>query len=112
MTTRNVYIAGRITGVDNFRQSFDDAERSLRDDGWVTYNPVALDDTLGKRDYGSCLRLDLSILLTLADAIYLLPGWSKSRGARAAEYAVAEVIGLDMLGAVDELAHAVGTPVG
>ena len=105
--TRSIYIAGPITGVDNFREAFDKAERALRAGGWTTYNPAAFDDTLGKRDYASCLRLDLGILLSLADAIYLLPGWSKSRGARA-EYAVASVLDLEVLGHIVDPAGHVG----
>jgi uncharacterized protein DUF4406 len=91
----SIYVAGRITGVPNYRDVFTAASNALAAKGWQVYDPASFEDVMGQREYEACLRVDLSILLTVCSAAFFTDGWELSRGARA-ERAVADVIGLDM----------------
>lgn len=86
-----VYISGPMTGIPDLnRKAFDEAEKKLTLAKCYVANPHKIDaphDT-----YESHMAADIREL-TYCDAIYLLPGWTESRGAMA-EYAVAQVLGL------------------
>jgi hypothetical protein len=104
-----VYIAGPIRGKPDYNQhEFFKAERMFVGIGHDVINPIQLDlDYDGGINEGVnelvYARRDLGILLGLhgahaprpIDAIYLLKGWSKSRGA-IAEAATARWIGANM----------------
>jgi hypothetical protein len=73
------------------KKAFSDAAQKLRDAGHVVINPHDLDDLHNKGpsedDYViSIVRRDLQALLE-CDAIYMLPGWQQSIGARAEYHA-------------------------
>lgn len=90
-----LYCSGPITDTPNFRQAFDEASEELRALGWRVYNPAAFEDLLGDdREYSECLRLDLFVVM-MVQALWMLPGWSRSRGARV-EHDVAKVLNLDV----------------
>ena len=86
-----VYISGPITGHDDYRETFQQAEEQLNARGIITVNPAAneLADDATWLDY---MRFDLAQLLA-CDAIFMLPGWAKSRGATI-EYDLACSLGL------------------
>lgn len=107
-----VYIAGPMRGVPFFNAPrFFEAEAMLTARGFEVFNPARRDQEAGL-DFRACpagdpaeldaqefdmyeaLSVDLTYVVTEADAVVLLPGWQMSRGA------VAEVAA----------AHAVGTP--
>jgi hypothetical protein len=104
MTTPNhkprVYISGPMTGMpeDNF-PAFEEAAKRWRSWGWDVSNPA--ENFGGRRDLAraSYMRADMMMLAT-CDAIAMLPGWEKSRGAKA-EYYMAHEIGLRVLNAAD-----------
>ncbi len=78
-----IYLSGGITGIPLKNEpAFTAGALALREMGHEVINPLELDfadnDAL---DWYQCLRRDLAYLVT-CDALVLLPGWEKSRGAR------------------------------
>ena len=76
---RVLYIAGKMTGVDNFNHpAFEEAERMLREKGFKVINPSVLPTDLPKEMYMPiCLAM-----VDQCDGIALLPRWDESEGAR------------------------------
>ena len=77
-----VYISGPITGVENFRDRFDHAETMLINKGHYPVNPCKLDAVMPPdSEWEDFLVVELAIL-ERCDAIFMLYGWEKSKGAR------------------------------
>ena len=76
--TKKVYIAGPITGIDNYKDRFRRAEILLEQSGYQPVSPVGEESGYTYRDY---INRGLSKLAT-CDAICMLPGWMGSRGAK------------------------------
>ena len=85
-----IFISGPMSGLPNFnRQAFHEAARMLDSQGHVVLNPATLPNGLKQAQY-----MDICLaMLRCVDAIYLLPDWKLSHGARA-EHALAEKLGL------------------
>lgn len=98
-----VYIAGPMTGLPQFNfPAFDAAGEKLRNAGFRVVSPAELDDPVDraaalastdgsalsygtgvKRTWGEFLARDVRLLADDGiDAVVVLPGWEKSRGAR------------------------------
>jgi nucleoside 2-deoxyribosyltransferase len=75
-----VYISGGITGVENYKQFFDEAEKTLKSEGHEVINPTSFDSVLPQLTYEEFMKFDI-FLLDMCDAIYMLKGWQKSCGA-------------------------------
>jgi len=109
-----VYIAGPMRGIPNFNfPAFNIAASNLRWAGYTVFSPAERDNqhhgtdisagnTTGDEDLAAkqhgfnlreALAADLEWICREADAIALLPGWEKSKGATA-ERAVALALGL------------------
>ena len=72
-----VYIAGSITGNDNYQAEFAHAEKVLAEAGNIVLNPAILPKGFTQEEYMSvCIPM-----LSICDAIYLLRGWEPSIGA-------------------------------
>lgn len=94
---RRIYLAGPMTGYDNFNFPTFNAEADrLRALGFDVKNPAdhGMIDGYGWADY---MRLDIAQLVT-CDAIALLHGWEKSKGATI-EHRLAVDLGLAVLSA-------------
>lgn len=90
--SKRIYIAGPMTGLPDLNfPAFHAAAAELRDKGFDVVNPaeINVDPASG---WHVCMRADICELMT-CNAIYLLFGWTKSRGAML-EKQIAE--GLDM----------------
>lgn len=95
MRVKNIYIAGRMAGKDQKQIEMEwlEAEKKLRADGWTVVSPVELEkqyvaQNKRKPTYREILVRDLEFLGHHCQAIYFLPGWETSLGARA-EHALA-----------------------
>lgn len=99
-----VYLSGPMRGIENFNfPAFDAAAEYLRSHGHIVFNPADKDrerdpsgvswqsktgDIKAAEDSGLfnrrvAIRDDLNWIMDHADAIALLPGWEKSKGAQA-----------------------------
>lgn len=70
-----VYIAGPMTGYENFnREAFHKAEEELKREGHTVLNPAMLPDGLTQPHY-----MDICMaMIRCVDAIYMLQGWQRS----------------------------------
>ena len=110
-----IYLAGPMRTIKDFNQpAFNAAAEMLRAQGHTVFNPPEKDveafgpDAL-KSETGdladvawtgltprAVIRIDLLWIIDHAEAIALLPGWEKSKGART-ERALADFLGLDVI---------------
>lgn len=108
MKMKKIYIAGPMSGYPEFNfPAFFAAAGLWKAKGWLVFNPAAKeeekaldpeackvgDDKLAVAngfDFRQCFEWDLCRVVE-ADAIYMLPGWEASSGARA-EHAAAIAI--------------------
>lgn len=105
MRQKSIYIAGPMSGIPEFNfPAFFAAQNALEARGWKVFNPASKEQekTLDKEaysggdaekavaagfDFRECFTWDVCKVIE-ADAIYMLPGWENSPGARG-EHAVA-----------------------
>lgn len=113
-----VYLAGPMRGKPYYNfPAFDEAAKRFESEGHEVWNPAQLDRDNGFDamilpdnynwneipegfDFRACVRRDIDAILE-CDAVYLLNGWSKSKGA-IAEWAIARWLDLDILTQADE----------
>ena len=75
-----LYISGPITGVKNYKRTFQGAKDALTAKGYDVVNPAELTEVIGDSfSYDEILSIDLD-LLERCDVLVQLPGWEKSRG--------------------------------
>lgn len=108
-----VYLAGPMRGLPNFNhKAFRDGAAALRAQGHEVFSPVESseaiygpdiyttnpegDEALAGIDGRKVFAADLAYICAEADAVALLPGWEKSKGANA-ERATAIALGLQVL---------------
>lgn len=90
-----IYISGPITGIDNYKEIFREAEERTAASGHDVINPAELNDVLPDLEYEEFMRLDFA-LLDLCDAILMLDGWVNSKGATR-EYYYAKAKGIRVI---------------
>lgn len=92
-----VYISGPMTGLPKLNfPAFHAAARSLRASGYEVTSPAEMDEAEGTtRTWAEYLKRDIKVLLD-CEAIALLHGWERSKGARLEKH-VAEQVGLRVI---------------
>lgn len=83
-----VFISGPITHDPNYKEHFAKAEKDVWANGDIPLNPAVFPGGLTTNEY---MSLGLK-MIDIADAIYMLTGWSQSRGANI-EYSYAQYCG-------------------
>ena len=75
-----IYISGPITNTPDYISNFSVAEQKLKSEypNAEIINPTVLDKL--PLEYDEYMKLDL-MLLDMCDAIYMMNGWEKSKGA-------------------------------
>lgn len=113
-----IYLAGPMRGYPEFNfPAFNAAAAVLRHDGHEVFNPAERDvarhdgvdiskgnangdEALAAKQHGFDLRValaeDMDFICRHAEAIFMLPGWEKSKGATA-ERATAVALGLEVV---------------
>ena len=91
-----VYLSGPITGRDEkeYKKDFNSAELWLTGLGYDVINPVSYGIIEGG-EWADYMRRDIKLLCD-CDCLYLLDGWTKSKGS-CLEYCIAFQLGLDIL---------------
>ena len=80
-----IYIAGKITGLDNYRELFQKAESIFKNEGHAVMNPSILPDGFEHREY---MHICYS-MINVCDGVHFLDNWKDSKGAiMEYEYAV------------------------
>lgn len=93
-----LYLAGPMSGLPEFNfPAFHQAAAELRSRGYTVINPAELDDGDTSKPWDYYMRRDLKMLVD-ADAVAVLPGWRKSKGA-SLEVHVAQALGMPVLDA-------------
>lgn len=88
-----IYIAGKITGDENYREKFRKQEERLREKGHIVLNPASLPEGLRSEEYMQIC----SAMMGVADWVGFLPDWEDSPGAQL-EYAWCKYVGKPMMG--------------
>ena len=78
MTRETVYLAGKITGDQNYREKFSAAAQELEAAGFIVLNPAILPQ--GAFSWDAYMRMSMA-MLDECTSVCFLPDWKDSRGA-------------------------------
>jgi hypothetical protein len=93
-----LYLAGPMTGIEAFNfPAFHERAAALRGQGHEVLNPAETDGGDTPRDWSYYMRKDL-VMLAECEAVAVLPGWRRSRGA-SLEVHVAQALAMPVLDA-------------
>ena len=73
-----VYIAGKITGLNNYKELFESVEKSLVKQGHAVLNPAVLPSGFTQDEY---MHMCYS-MIDVCDGVFFLNNWKDSRGAK------------------------------
>ena len=109
MLSPTVYIAGPITGIDNYKPRFEHADTVLRSAGYETRTPLGGPGMFTPLGFVAALHTPESgpswhdymrqaiCLLAQVDGVALLDGWENSRGAAWEQRIATEVLAIPCL---------------
>ena len=93
---KRVYISGAITGTTDYMERFAAAEEKLTAEGYSVINPAKLGCIMPEdADWIEYMEVCFC-LLGFCDSIYMLKGWTDSRGANA-ERSTALIRGMNII---------------
>lgn len=72
-----IYIAGKITGHQGYKEEFKIAEDKLKEEGHTVLNPAVLPEGFEQEEYHHVNRS----MIDVCEAVYFLPNWIDSKGA-------------------------------
>lgn len=81
-TGKIVYLSGKITNNENYKKEFASAELFLAQMGYMVVNPARLDQVADNLTYEQYMQICYR-LIDIADIIFMVSGWQKSKGANA-----------------------------
>lgn len=88
-----IYLAGKISGDENYREKFRKQEEQLQGEGHIVLSPARLPEGLKNEEYARiCVAM-----MSVADCVAFLPDWEDSPGAQL-EYAWCKYVGKPMVG--------------
>jgi hypothetical protein len=91
-----VYIAGPMTGMPEYNHpAFFAAEDQLRSMGYSPINPARQFSRGVELPYEVYLRTAIQMVI-ISDAICLLPGWRRSKGAQLERH-IADALGMEVM---------------
>ena len=73
-----IYLSGKITGDENYRSKFAKVQEDLEQQGHIVLNPAILPAGFEHQQY---MRI-CKAMQKECEAIFLLPDWQESQGAR------------------------------
>lgn len=93
-TGKIVYLSGKITDNENYKKDFAAAELFLVQMGYMVLNPVRLGELSKNLTYEQYMQICYR-LVDIADIIFMVSGWQKSKGANA-ELSYAKSLGKEV----------------
>lgn len=82
---KGIYLSGPITGNEEAVQDFARAEELVKkiygEDRVKIFNPIEIDKATPCMSYEETMKLDLMILDTFCNEIFMIQGWWGSKGA-------------------------------
>lgn len=72
-----IYIAGKITGLDNYKELFDKKEKELLEQGHKVLNPTILPEGF---EYSEYMNICFA-MIDVCEKVYLLNNYENSKGA-------------------------------
>ena len=73
-----IYIAGKISGFENYKTEFEKAEKYLTSKGHICMNPAVLPEGF---PYEAYIHICIA-MINQCDSVYMLNNWKDSKGAR------------------------------
>lgn len=74
-----IYVAGKITGLDNYKELFCSAENKLKAKGYSVMNPAVLEgDKFTHDDYMHVCYA----MIDVCGSVYFINNWKDSKGAK------------------------------
>ena len=81
-TGKIVYLSGKITDNEHYKNEFVCAELFLLKMGYIVINPARLDEVANNLTYEQYMQICYR-MLDISDIIFMVSGWKKSKGANA-----------------------------